>query len=89
MSGLYYEELPRKNKMIEQWLLYTNWGRTQIWGLPISITASDALLRGVEMNISASRSKFEVIIFIKPYKHFISFHMSFWASSKLILTFSK
>ena len=46
MSGLYFEELPRKSKMIEQWLLYTNWGRTQIWGLPISMTASDALLRG-------------------------------------------
>ena len=32
---------------------------------------------------------FKVIIFIKPYKHFISFHVSFWASSKLILTFTK
>ena len=32
---------------------------------------------------------FEVIIFIKPYKHFISFHVSFWASSKLIWTFTK
>ena len=30
-----------------------------------------------------------VVIFIKPYKHFISFHLSFWASSKLILTFTK
>ena len=32
---------------------------------------------------------FEFIISIKPYKHFISFHVSFWASSKLILTFTK
>ena len=32
---------------------------------------------------------FKVIIFIKPYKHFISFHVSFWASSKLIWTFTK
>ena len=31
----------------------------------------------------------EVIIVIKPYKHFISFHVSFWASSKLILIFTK
>ena len=31
----------------------------------------------------------EVIIFIEPYKHFVSFHVSFWASSKLILTFTK
>ena len=37
----------------------------------------------------SSEMWFEVIIFIKPYKHFISFHMSFWASSKLILTFTK
>ena len=27
---------------------------------------------------------FEVTVFIKPYKHFISFHTIFWASSKLI-----
>ena len=27
--------------------------------------------------------------FIKTYKHFISFHVSFWPSSKLILTFTK
>ena len=31
---------------------------------------------------------FEVIIFIKPYNHFIPFHVSFGASSKLILTFT-
>ena len=30
-----------------------------------------------------------VNIVIKPYKHFISFHVSFWASSELILTFTK
>ena len=35
MSGLYVEELPRKSTMIEQWLLYTNWRRTQMRGLPI------------------------------------------------------
>ena len=27
MCGLYVEELPRKRKMTEQWLLYTNWRR--------------------------------------------------------------
>lgn len=32
---------------------------------------------------------FEVIIFIKLYKFVISFHMSFWTSSKFILTFIK
>ena len=32
---------------------------------------------------------FKVIIFIKPYEYFISFHVSFWASSKLIWTFTK
>ena len=32
---------------------------------------------------------FGVIIFIKPYKLFNFFHVSFWASSKLILTFTK
>ena len=35
MSGLYVEELPRKSTVIEQWLLYTNWRRTQMRGLPI------------------------------------------------------
>ena len=30
-----------------------------------------------------------LFFFIKPYKHVISFHVNFWASSKLILTFTK
>ena len=37
----------------------------------------------------SSEMWFEVIIVFKPYKHFISFHVSFWASLKLILTFTK
>ena len=51
------------------------------------------------VNISASRlklhfQKFGNVIwgyyfFTKPYKYFISFHLNFWASSKLILTFTK
>ena len=51
------------------------------------------------VNISASRlklhfQKFANVIwsyffFIKPYKHVISFHVNFLASSKLILTFTK
>ena len=32
---------------------------------------------------------FKVIVFITPYKHFVSFHVSVLASSKLILTFTK
>ena len=32
MSELYVEELPRKSTMIEQWLLYTSWRRTQMHG---------------------------------------------------------
>ena len=47
---------------------------------------------GVKVSASRFRSSemwFEVIIFIKPYKNVISFHMSFWTSSKLILTFTK
>ena len=43
---------------------------------------SSCIFRGSEM-------LFEVIIFTKPYKYFISFHLNFWASSKLILTFTK
>ena len=34
MCWLYVEELPRTSTMIEQWLLYTNWRRTQMHGLP-------------------------------------------------------
>ena len=47
---------------------------------------------GVKVLASRFRSSeiwFEVIIFIKPYKNVISSHVSFWASSKLILTFTK
>ena len=39
--------------------------------------------------LKSSETLFEVINFTKPYKHFVSFHVSFWASSKLILTFTK
>ena len=35
ICGLYVEKLTRKSKVIEQWLLYTNWRRTQMRGLPI------------------------------------------------------
>ena len=35
MCGLYVEELLKKSTMIKQWLLCTNWRRTQIRGLPI------------------------------------------------------
>ena len=35
MCGLYVEEHLRKSTMTEQWLLYTNWGRTQMHGLTI------------------------------------------------------
>ena len=98
LMRLYVEELPRTSTMIEKWLLYTNWGRTQMRGLPILlplmllcvITAcvkvnplratqvwkfrlldSNCILRSSEM-------WFKVVIFIKPYKHFISSHLSFW-----------
>ena len=37
----------------------------------------------------SSELSFEVITFAKPYKNFISFHMSFGTSSKLSLTFTK
>ena len=33
MCGLYVEELPRTSTMIEKWLIYTSWGRTQMRGL--------------------------------------------------------
>ena len=35
MCELYVEELPWTSTMIEQWLLYTNWRRIQMHGLPI------------------------------------------------------
>ena len=40
-------------------------------------------------SIQVSKMWLGVIIFIKPYKNFISFHVSFWTSSKLNLTFTK
>ena len=52
----------------------------QVW--TFRLLDSSCIFRSSEMF-------FEVIIVIKPYKHFISFHVSFWASSKLILTFTK
>ena len=64
-----------------------------------NIAASDALLRGHRLwtlrfldsscIYGSSEMWLEIIICNKPYKHFISFHVSFWASSKLILTFTK
>ena len=63
-----------------------------------NMATSDALLRGHSVCwneqwafrlldssciFRSSEMWFEVIIFIKPYNHFISFHVSFWASSKL------
>ena len=64
-----------------------------------NIAASDALLRGHSLwtlrfldsscIYGSSEMWLEIIICNKPYKHFISFHVSFWASSKLILTFTK
>ena len=35
MCELYVEEFPRTSTMIEQWLLYINWRRTQMRVLPI------------------------------------------------------
>ena len=37
MCRLYVEELPKTSTMIELWLLYTNWRRTQIPGLTIRL----------------------------------------------------
>ena len=61
--------------------------------------SSDALLRGHSLwtlrfldsscIYGSSEMWLEIIICNKPYKHFISFHVSFRASSKLILTFTK
>ena len=102
-------ELLRKSTSIEQWLLKSNWRRTQMRGLPIwlHLMLFARSRHGVEMNplrvplvwtfrlldssciFRSSEMWFEVIIFIKPYKHFISFYLSFWASSKLILTFNQ
>ena len=94
--GLYVEELTRKSTMIEQWLLYTNWRRTQMHSLiwrPLMVFR--VVTACVEMNplrvpqvwtfryldssriFRSSEIRFEGIIFIKPYKHFISKFLSF------------
>ena len=68
ICGLYVEELTRKSTMIVQWLLYTNWRRKQMRGLPMWLLPN-ALSRGhsvcwnepatgpLGVNISASRFK--------------------------------
>ena len=106
MCGLYVEELTRKSTMIELWLLYTDWRRTQMRGLPIwrllmlfrvvtSCVEMNTGLLGVNISASWFKLHFQKFgnvnwgyYFIKPYKHFISFNVSFWASTKLILTFT-
>ena len=45
ICGLYVEELTRKSTMIVQWLLYTNWRRKQMRGLPMWLLPN-ALSRG-------------------------------------------
>ena len=52
MCGLYVEELPRTSTLIGQWLLYTNWGRTQMRGLTmwLLLTPFCAVIACVEMN---------------------------------------
>ena len=97
MCGLYVEELPRKSTMIEQWLLYTNWRRTQMRGLTIwlPLVPFCVVTTCVEMNISAfdstcifrSSGRDLRLLFLLNHTNFISFHVSFWASSKFILTF--
>ena len=109
MCRLYVKELSRTSTMIELRLLYTDWGRRQMRGLPIRLPLMlfCVVTACVEMNplrvpyvwtfrlldssciFRRSEMWFEVINFIKPYKLFISFHVSFWASWKLILTFPK
>ena len=89
---------PETNTMIEQWLLYTNWGRTQMRGLPILLPLMllCVITACVKMNpqratqvwtfrlldssciLRSSQMWFKVVIFIKPYKYFISSHLSFW-----------
>ena len=105
MCGLYVEELPRKGTTIEQWLLYTNWRRTQMRGLPIwlpqcSSAWSHRVLKWTAtgplgVNILASRFKEEEVRkcdlrLLSLLNHTnILFHVSLWALSKLILTFIK
>ena len=45
MCSLYVEELPRTSTMIEQWLLYTKWRRTQMLA-NMTVSHVNALLRG-------------------------------------------
>ena len=56
------------------------WTEPYVW--TFRLIDSSCIFRSLEMWS-------EVIIVIRPYKHFISFHVSFWASSELILTFTK
>ena len=105
MCELYVEELPRTSKLIKQWLLYTNSRRTQMRGLtliPFCVVTACVEMNPLRIPLvwtfrlldsscifRSSEMWFGVIISIKPYKHFNFFHVSFWASSKLILTFTK
>ena len=80
MCELYVEELPRTSTMIEQWLLYTNWRRMQMHGLPLwlPLMLFCVVTACVEMNplrawtyrfklhFRSSEMWFEVIIFINP-----------------------
>ena len=65
-------------------------GHSECWNEPatgplgVNISASR-----FKLNFRSSEMWFEFIICIKPYKHFISFHVTFWASSGLILTFTE
>ena len=53
ICGLYVDELTRKSTIIKQWLLYTNWRRTQMRGLPIwrPLTLFRVVTACVEMNL--------------------------------------
>ena len=52
IRGLCVEELTRKSTMIGQWLLYTNWRRTQMRGIPtwLSLMLFRVVTACVEMN---------------------------------------
>ena len=49
MCWLYVEELPRTTTIIEQWLLYSNWRRKQIW-LPMVLMLFGVVRVFFEMN---------------------------------------
>ena len=64
MCELYVEEFPRTSTMIEQWLLYINWRRTQMRVLPIwlplmlfCVCWNEPATGPFSVNISASRLK--------------------------------